>query len=102
MAWQTFPHEADIGVRGTGATIDEAFAGAAQALTAVICDPATVAARESFIMMGFADRQDDYRERMACYADVQEVLLDDCGHNAHHDQPEVLARLLDQFFAAPE
>lgn len=46
MAWQTFPHEADIGVRGTGATIDEAFAGVAQALTAVICDPATVAARQ--------------------------------------------------------
>lgn len=43
MPWQTFPHEADIGVRGTGATLEEAFAGAALALTAVICDPATVA-----------------------------------------------------------
>jgi SHS2 domain-containing protein len=47
MAWQTFPHEADIGIRGIGATIDEAFAGAALALTAVICDPAMVAARQS-------------------------------------------------------
>ncbi|THF64280.1 archease [Pseudothauera rhizosphaerae] len=47
MAWQTFAHEADVGVRGIGATPAEAFAGAAQALTAVICDPATVAARES-------------------------------------------------------
>lgn len=46
MEWQTFPHEADIGVRGTGATLAEAFAGAATALTATICDPATVAARE--------------------------------------------------------
>jgi SHS2 domain-containing protein len=42
MAWETFPHEADIGVRGIGATLDEAFAGAAVALTAAICDPATV------------------------------------------------------------
>lgn len=42
MPWQTFPHEADIGVRGSGATLEEAFAGAALALTAVICDPATV------------------------------------------------------------
>jgi SHS2 domain-containing protein len=33
MPWQTFPHEADIGVRGTGATLEEAFAGAALALT---------------------------------------------------------------------
>ena len=44
MPWQTFPHEADIGVRGTGASLAEAFAGAAMALTAVICDPALVAA----------------------------------------------------------
>jgi SHS2 domain-containing protein len=47
MAWQTFPHEADIGVRGTGTTIDEAFTGAALALTAVICDPAMVAPQQS-------------------------------------------------------
>ncbi|SFQ39553.1 SHS2 domain-containing protein [Geopseudomonas sagittaria] len=47
MPWQTFPHEADIGVRGTGATLDEAFAGAALALTAAICDPATVLPREA-------------------------------------------------------
>lgn len=59
-----------------------------------------VAARDSFVMKGFADHQDDYRERMACYADVREVLLDDCGHNVHHDRPEEIARLLDSFFAA--
>ena len=45
MPSQTFPHEADIGVRGTGATLEEAFAGAALALTAAICDPTTVAPR---------------------------------------------------------
>ncbi|NMG74882.1 archease [Aromatoleum diolicum] len=47
MAWETFAHEADIGVRGTGATLAEAFAGAATALTAAICDPAAVAPREA-------------------------------------------------------
>ncbi len=47
MAWETFAHEADIGVRGIGATVSEAFAGAATALTASICDPARVAAREA-------------------------------------------------------
>ncbi|HJW04295.1 MAG TPA: archease [Azospira sp.] len=46
MAWQTFSHAADIGVRGTGASLTEAFAGAAMALTAVICDPAQVAAHQ--------------------------------------------------------
>lgn len=47
MAWQTFAHEADVGVRGTGTTLADAFAGAATALTAVICEPALVAAREA-------------------------------------------------------
>lgn len=44
MRWQTFAHESDIGVRGLGTTLAEAFAGAATAMTAVICDPARVVA----------------------------------------------------------
>lgn len=46
MAWSTFEHEADVGVRGTGDTLAAAFAGAATAMTAVICDPAAVAPRD--------------------------------------------------------
>lgn len=42
--WEHFPHEADMGVRGIGTTPGAAFAQAALALTAVITDPATVAA----------------------------------------------------------
>src|SRR5688572_15916134 len=45
-AWQHFPHDADIGVRGLGATREAAFEQAALALTAVITDPATVDPRE--------------------------------------------------------
>ena len=44
--WEHFPHQADIGVRGLGATIEQAFEQAALALTAVITDPAEVAPRE--------------------------------------------------------
>jgi tRNA nucleotidyltransferase (CCA-adding enzyme) len=40
--WEHFSHMADIGIRGMGITVDEAFAQAAVALTAVITDPATV------------------------------------------------------------
>jgi tRNA nucleotidyltransferase (CCA-adding enzyme) len=40
--WEHFPHEADMGVRGYGATLEEAFAQAALALTAAICDPAGI------------------------------------------------------------
>ena len=49
--WEHFPHQADIGVRGLGATIEQAFEQAALALTAVITDPADVVPRE---MMQFS------------------------------------------------
>ena len=41
-SWETFPHGADVGVRGYGADAAEAFANAALALTSVITDPALV------------------------------------------------------------
>ena len=40
--WEHFEHEADVGVRGIGATKSEAFAEAALAMTAAIVDPASV------------------------------------------------------------
>ena len=44
--WQHFEHEADIGVRGIAATLEEAFVQAAIAMTAVITEPDRVVARE--------------------------------------------------------
>ncbi|MGC2047587.1 MAG: archease [Gallionella sp.] len=44
--WEHFPHQADIGVRGLGTTLEQAFEQAAMALTAVVTDPADVAAKE--------------------------------------------------------
>lgn len=44
--WELYPHEADMGVRGIGPSLEEAFAQAGIALTAVITDPETVVARE--------------------------------------------------------
>jgi len=41
-AFETFAHDADIGVRGRGATLAEALANAGRALTAVVADPASV------------------------------------------------------------
>jgi tRNA nucleotidyltransferase (CCA-adding enzyme) len=40
--WETFAHGSDIGVRGLGPTLQEAFEQAALALTAVVTDPARV------------------------------------------------------------
>jgi tRNA nucleotidyltransferase (CCA-adding enzyme) len=42
--WEHFSHEADMGVRGFGATREEAFEQAALALTGVITDVASVRA----------------------------------------------------------
>jgi len=45
--WEHFPHQADMGVRGFGATEAAAFEQAALALTAVITDPSAVEPREA-------------------------------------------------------
>lgn len=45
--WEHFPHMADIGVRGIGATREQAFEQAALAMTAVITEPADVEARQA-------------------------------------------------------
>ena len=47
MPWEHFPHAADIGIRGIGATREEAFEQAALALTAVVTDPASIEAKRA-------------------------------------------------------
>ncbi len=45
--WEHFSHGSDIGVRGLGRTIEEAFEQSAVALTAVVADVSKVGANES-------------------------------------------------------
>jgi SHS2 domain-containing protein len=59
--WEHFPHGADMGVRGFGATKAEAFEQAALAMTAVVTDTTGVEARETV--------------RVACEAPDDELLL---------------------------
>jgi SHS2 domain-containing protein len=59
--FELFPHDADIGVRGRGATLAEAFAQAARALTAVAADPSSVREEEAL--------------EISCRADDPEILL---------------------------
>ena len=35
--------------------------------------------------------------RIACIAQVQTAMIEDAGHMVHHDQPEILARLIEDF-----
>jgi len=61
--WEHFAHAADIGVRGIGATLEEAFEQVALALTGVIADPLLV-------------RQETVVE-LSCEAPDDELLLVD-------------------------
>lgn len=61
--WEHFPHEADMGVRGSGETPAEAFAHAALAMTAVITDPGNIACKTAVAV--------------ECRAEDQELLLVD-------------------------
>ena len=48
--WEHYAHGADIGIRGVGATMQEAFEEAAVALAGVITDPSCVELREEVII----------------------------------------------------
>ncbi|HEY5994591.1 MAG TPA: archease [Gallionellaceae bacterium] len=61
--YEHFAHEADIGVRGLGASCAEAFEQAALALTAIVTDPAGVAPME--------------KVELSCEAPDAELLLTD-------------------------
>lgn len=45
-SWEHFSHGSDIGVRGIGSSVEEAFEQAALALTAVVANVATIEQRE--------------------------------------------------------
>lgn len=59
--WEHFPHGADVGVRGAGATKAQAFEQAALAMTAIVTDPRTVEPQRSV--------------RLECDAPDEELLL---------------------------
>jgi tRNA nucleotidyltransferase (CCA-adding enzyme) len=61
--WEHFEHQADIGIRGTGRTMAEAFEQAAVALTAVITPPERIFPGEAV--------------RVHCEAPDRELLLVD-------------------------
>lgn len=40
---------------------------------------------------------DEHRLRVGAFPNIREVHLQDCGHNMQHDQPETIARLIEEF-----
>jgi SHS2 domain-containing protein len=57
--WEHFSHQADLGIRGRGASPAAAFAQAGLALTAAITDPASVESRRSIVVECHGSSLDD-------------------------------------------
>lgn len=58
-----------------------------------------VVAEESYVIKKIFDvTSADYRQRVACFQQLREVMLPDAGHNMQHDQPQKVAQWIDKFF----
>lgn len=58
-------------------------------------EPADASLRRN---VGVSD--DDLQRLLGCFADLHRASIPDAGHNLHHDQPEALARVLEDFLHA--
>lgn len=56
-----------------------------------------VTGRDSHIVKWLKDVPGQMGERKAAFRDFREAELADCGHMMHHDQPERLARIIENF-----
>ena len=74
--------------------IDEAKA----CWNAITAPTLVVAANQSEMLTKWIT-EDDYRERLAQFRFLTEARIDNAGHMMHHDQPEQLARLIEEFLA---
>jgi pimeloyl-ACP methyl ester carboxylesterase len=42
---------------------------------------------------------DEFMQRIATVPNITHAVIEDAGHMLHHDQPQVLARLMEEFFS---
>jgi pimeloyl-ACP methyl ester carboxylesterase len=56
-----------------------------------------VSGKQSEIPGRMKDTPEQLAERKGAFRDRHDIELDDCGHMMHHDQPEKLARILEEF-----
>ena len=97
--WEHFPHGADIGVRGYGATQAEAFEQAATALCAIVTDPRKVADSEAVDVSCAAPDAElllvdwlnalifEMATRKMCFADFEVELADGRLHGRAWGEP---------------
>jgi len=64
----------------------------------VACPVLWISGRQSWVVRDFAARPGDWEARRACFADIRESWIDDTDHMLHHDQPEQVAALIEDWF----
>ncbi|WP_306605568.1 alpha/beta fold hydrolase [Azonexus sp.] len=65
----------------------------------ITCPVLWVAGRQSWIVRDFASRPGDWEARRACFADIEEVWIDQADHMLHHDQPKEVAQCIERWFS---
>ncbi len=77
--WEHFEHQADIGVRGFGHSVAEAFEQAALALTAIVADPSRVHPAERLALACDASDLElllvDWLSRLVCEMSARRMLF---------------------------
>ena len=58
-----------------------------------------VMGKQSTIPARMKETPEQLAERKGAFRDRREVEIDDCGHMMHHDQPQRLARIIEDFLA---
>jgi pimeloyl-ACP methyl ester carboxylesterase len=59
-----------------------------------------VSGKQSEAASRMKDTPEQLAERRSAFRNRREIVLEDAGHMMHHDQPERLARIIEEFFAA--
>ncbi|MBL7215581.1 MAG: archease [Phycisphaerae bacterium] len=90
MVWQHFHHQADIGIRGIGDSLEKAFEEAARGLMAVICSPETIEPKEAVQIQCEADENDmlfaDWINALIYEMDVRKMLFSRFEVRIHNHQ----------------
>ena len=54
-------------------------------------------AAEGYVIERFGKEAEELARRLGSFADQRSLTIPDCGHNLQHDQPELVARAIEEF-----
>jgi SHS2 domain-containing protein len=86
--WEHFPHAADVGIRGIGRTLEEAFEMAAVGLTAAVTNPVLVFPQKEMVISCSAPDAEllfvDWINALIYYMDMRQMLFSEFNIKITH------------------